>query len=255
MPEIDVHKPGSFCWIELGTTDQKAAKSFYGRLFGWSADDIPMGPDETYTMFHIDGKAAAAAFRLSAGPRWALYVSVSDADETSKRTASLGGKVVHGPFDVSTFGRMSVLSDPSQAIINVWQPMSHKGMDITGEENTFCWADLSTPDPAKARDFYAGLFGWTMLQDPHDASGYLHIQNGNEFIGGIPPSDMRDEHTPPHWLIYFQSVDCDGAAAKAKELGAVIHMPPMSLPKVGRIAVLADPQGAVFALYEPQNAA
>src|SRR5260370_10963800 len=59
MPNIDKHAPGDFCWIELATTDQNAAKSFYGTLFGWAVNDSPMGPNDFYSMFQIDGRQAA----------------------------------------------------------------------------------------------------------------------------------------------------------------------------------------------------
>jgi len=89
-----------------------------------------------------------------------------------------------GPFDVYTMGRMAVIQDPTGAVISVWQPMSHKGTTITGVPGTHCWADLSTTDVDKAKDFYQKLFGWEIAPGEHDTSGYLHIKNGKDFIGG-----------------------------------------------------------------------
>ena len=60
MTNIDKHPAGSFCWIELATTDQTAAKNFYGSIFGWSPNDNPMGPGEVYMIFQLDGRDAAA---------------------------------------------------------------------------------------------------------------------------------------------------------------------------------------------------
>jgi hypothetical protein len=87
----------------------------------------------------------------------------------------------------------------------------------------------------------------------HDTSGYLHIKNGDKFIGGIPPAAHRNPNAPPHWLLYFFVEDCDASAAKAKELGAKLHMEPMTMEGVGRMAIVADPQGAVFALFQPMR--
>jgi hypothetical protein len=248
--------------MELGTTDQAGAKRFYTSLFGWSPDDMPMGPDAAYTMFKLDGEYAAAAYQLDAAMRsmgipshWMLYISVANADESSRKASDLGGEVVKGPFDVFDAGRMSVIKDPTGVMFCIWQAGRNQGVGLVGEEGAFCWADLSTSDEAKAKEFYAGLFGWKIEASPNDPSGYLHIQNGADFIGGIQPSSMRNPHAPPHWLIYFQTSDCDGSVSKAQEHGATIHLPPMSLPNVGRFAVVADPQGASFALFEPQNAA
>ena len=61
MANIDTCAPGSFCWFELGTTNQDAAKSFYRSLFGWEANDMPMGPGSVYTMFTLEGRNPAAA--------------------------------------------------------------------------------------------------------------------------------------------------------------------------------------------------
>ena len=61
---------------------------------------------------------------------------------------------------------------------------------------------------------------------------------------------MRNPNAPPHWLIYFNVADVDASAAKAKELGAKFFVPPMSVEDVGRMAIMADPQGAVSAIFK-----
>jgi len=117
-------------------------------------------------------------------------------------------------------------------------------------DGTLCWADLMTSDVPRARQFYADLFGWAITPGPNDPSGYLHIKNGETFIGGIPPVGPQPG-VPSHWLLYFLASDCDGSAAKAKSLGANIYYGPTTLEGVGRWAVVADPQGAAFAIFQP----
>ena len=260
MPRIEKHKPGSFCWIELSTTDQNAAKAFYSSLFGWAVNDIPMGPNDAYTIFQLQGGDVGAACTLrpeqrSQGvpPHWLLYVAADNADAAATRAAKLGGKVLAPAFDVMDVGRMAVLQDPTGAAFCVWQAKRHVGVTVTGVDGTLCWADLSTPDQARAGKFYADLFGWKLSEDTDDdpPSGYMHIQNGEDFIGGIPPASYRDSHTPPHWLPYFMTADADAATVKAEGLGATILVPAMNVDKTLRIAVVADPQGAVFALFQP----
>jgi len=158
--------------------------------------------------------------------------------------------VMGGPFDVMTYGRMAVLQDPTGAVFSIWQAKSHPGTQVAGEPGAFCWADLSTPDVAGAKRFYEAVFPWHLAPGEKDPSGYLHIKNGDHFIGGVPPAGYRDPKTPPHWLLYFQVVSSDASTAKAKELGARVYMEPMSMEGVGRWSVVADPQGAVFALFE-----
>jgi len=78
----------------------------------------------------------------------------------------------------------------------------------------------------------------------------LHIQNGEEFIGGVPPSKHMPPNVPPHWMTYFYVNDCDASAAAATAAGGTVHMGPMTIEKVGRMAIIADPQGAVFAIFK-----
>jgi uncharacterized protein len=255
MTNIDKHQPGSFCWIELATTDQPAAKNFYSGLFGWQINDAPMGPSEVYTIFRLEGRDAAAGYTLRPDqkgipPNWTLYITVDNADAAVTRATKAGGKVHAPAFDVMDAGRMAVIADPTGAIFCVWQAGKNKGIGITGVDGTLCWADLSSPDPDRARKFYADMFGWKFGVDTDDPSGYVHIQNGEEFIGGLPPAKYRQPGTPPHWLPYFYTSNCDAAAAKAKQLGAKFCMEPTTMENVGRFGVLADPQGATFAIFQ-----
>jgi len=260
MAIIDKHSPGSFCWLELATTDQAAAKTFYTSLFGWTVNEFPMGPSDLYTIFQVDGRQAAAAYTMrpeqraqGVPPNWLLYISVASADDTAARAGQLGGKVHAPPFDVMDLGRMAVLQDPTGAIFAVWQPKMHGGIQIAGVPGTMCWADLSTPDPARAKEFYEGLFGWKIHAAEKDTSGYLHIENGATMIGGVPPAQYRNPNAPPHWLIYYYVADVDASTDKAKQLGAKVYLAPMTMEKVGRWSVLADPQGAVFAVFKEQH--
>ncbi len=258
MPNIETHAPGAFCCVELATTDQAAAQAFYGQIFGWSAKSFPTGPDEAYTIFQQDGRDAAAACKLrpdqlSRGvlPHWNLYVAVQSADDTAARAEQLGAKVLALPFDVFDAGRMAVLQDPTGAVFSLWQPNKYPGIGIIGSHGTLCWADLSTPDQARAGQFYSDLFGWQIMKEDEDpAHNYWHIKNGEEFIGGIPPASHRLPGTPAHWLAYFTVSDCDTTAAAAKNLGANLYMPPTDFEDVGRISVIADPQGATFAIFK-----
>lgn len=259
MTNIDKHKPGAFCWIELGTTDHNAAKKFYTSLFGWSTKDMPTGPSGVYTIFELQGRAAAAGYGLNPAqraqgvpPHWMLYMAVDKADTSAARAAQLGGTVVMQPFDVMDAGRMAVLTDPTGAYFCVWEARRNPGIGIAGVEGTLCWADLNTPDPERAKAFYSGLFNWQLNADTDDdpPSGYIHIQNGDDFIGGMPPVRPNNPRMPAHWLAYFQVTNCDAVAEKARKLGAKFHLEPMSMENVGRLAILADPQGAVFAIFQ-----
>src|SRR5436305_1335341 len=121
------------------------------------------------------------------------------------------------------------------------QAKKQTGIGVAGEDNALCWADLSTPDPQRGSKFYSDLFGWGVEKGQNDPSDYLHIKNGEDYIGGIPPAHHRDPRVPAHWLIYFQVADVEASAAKAQELGAKIMMPPRKMEGVGSFAIISDP--------------
>jgi len=261
MSKINGQPAGNFVWLELATTDQEAAKRFYGSVFGWTAQDFPMGASGAYTMFSLHADLTGAAFTLSepetavgVRPHWQLYVSVDNADATAQRATELGASVVHAPFDVMTFGRMAVFQDPTGAFFSVWQARDHKGIGVYGENGALCWADLMTRDRARAMDFYGRLFGWefTVGKDK-DPAAYQHIMNGGHGVGGMPPSGTMPAEVPAHWLAYIQCADCDATATKAKELGGRVLMPPTSIEGQPRYAVISDPQGAAIALFTPAH--
>jgi hypothetical protein len=257
MTTISKHSPGSFCWMELGTIDQNSAKKFYSNLFGWSPNEIPMGPGEFYTIFKLKDRDTAAAYTLrkdqqvqGVPPHWMLYIASDNVDQSSRRAAELGATILAQPFDVMDVGRMAVVVDPTGAHFCIWQAKKNNGIGVKNEDGAFCWADLSTPDTERASRFYSQLFGWKLEKGEKDPSGYLHIKNGEEFIGGIPPIEHRDPKAPPHWLLYFQASDCDASVNKAKQNGAKVYFGPKSMEGIGRWAILADPQGAMFSVFQ-----
>lgn len=260
MPTVEHYAPGEFCWIELATSNQNAAKSFYDALFGWTVRDVPIGPDSTYTLFELQSRIAAGAFSLSAEesaagipPHWHLYVGVASVDESAKKAQELGGKLMEGPFDVTDRGRAALVQDPTGAFLSLWEARKRIGLGVTAEPGSFCWAELNTPDQARAKTFYEGLFAWKLVPGQGKDSGYLHIMNGESYIGGVPPTRPGSASAPPHWLIYFATADVDKTFQKARDMRARILLRPMDFEGVGRVAMLADPQGAAFALYREQT--
>jgi predicted enzyme related to lactoylglutathione lyase len=261
MPHVEKHAPGNFCWIELATTDQSAAKEFYSELFGWTIGEFPMGPKDFYATFKIEGRDVAAVYTLRPEQQargvlahWSLYVAVENADTAADRARGLGAIVIAEPCDVYDVGRMAVVQDPTGAVFSMWQAKRHNGFGINGVPGTFCVADLSTSDQDGASRFYEQLFKWRIGKEDEDPShNYYHLFNHDEFIGGILPPAFRNPGAPPHWQIYLLVSDCDVVATKAKGLGAKLHMPPTKIEDIGRMAVMADPQGAAFAIFEAER--
>ncbi len=118
------------------------------------------------------------------------------------------------------------------------------------------WTDLATPDLAASRQFYGTLFGWDFAdEDTGDPENpYVMVrQGGNDVAGMMKLSpEMQAGGMPPVWSTYVTVTDVDAAATKAKELGGVVLSGPMDVMEAGRMAVLADPAGAVFCVWQPK---
>lgn len=249
MPKVSSFQPGTFCWVELSTTDAKGAKAFYTGVFGWEVNEIPMGEQGSYFIFQHEGSDAAAMYEQSPDekaeeipPHWSSYISVSKANSAAQKTVNLGGHLIAGPFDVMDLGRMAILMDPQRAMFAVWEAKNHAGAGVVNEPGALCWNELYASDLVRVRGFYTNLFGWKMKVSPE----YTEIYIGETPIGGM----MQMPGMPPNWMPYFAVSDADAFCRKAKSLGAAIHKEPTDIPNAGRFAVLADPQGASFAIIK-----
>ncbi len=121
----------------------------------------------------------------------------------------------------------------------------------------FVWYELLAIDQARAKSFYTAVLGWTTedWQSDPAADPYTMWMNRGTPLGGIMalPEGAKAAGAPSHWLAYVSTPDTNATLGKATGTGAKALMGPMDVPTVGRIAVLADPQGAVIAIYTPAN--
>jgi hypothetical protein len=120
----------------------------------------------------------------------------------------------------------------------------------------FVWYDLMTSDPKAAEDFYTKLIGWGTRQWEAGNEPYTLWTNHDTPIGGVMelPEQARNAGAPPHWLAYIAIDDIGSATARIEKLGGSVLHGPVDLPNAGAFAVLADPQGAVFAIYSSADA-
>jgi predicted enzyme related to lactoylglutathione lyase len=246
------YAPGTFSWCDLTTADQDGAKAFYCELFGWTAEDMPVGDGVVYSMMLRDGKRVAAISpqperqRDAGAPTmWNSYISVTDADAIVERAKELGG-AAHAPaFDVMDAGRLAVLQDPEGAFFMVWQAGQVHGAELVTDTGALVWNELATADLDAATAFYGELFGWTFNPFEGSPAPYSVIVNAGRSNGGIAQPETA---VPPCWLPYFGVADLDAALATVERLGGRTHLGPMELP-MARVALAVDPQGAAFWLY------
>ena len=116
----------------------------------------------------------------------------------------------------------------------------------------FIWHELLTSDPDAAIPFYEHVIGWTLMPWDQDPAYRMFAWSGVPMAGVMAlPEEARAGGAPPHWLSYVSVRDLDATVGEAVRLGAMTYVEGMDIPNVGRIAVLADPQRAVFGVYEP----
>jgi uncharacterized protein len=121
---------------------------------------------------------------------------------------------------------------------------------------TFSWTDLNTTDQEAAKGFYSALFGWEFTDMPAgDGVVYSMGAIDGKWVGAISPQpqQQRDAGVPPAWNSYITVEDVDAIAARAGELGATVHAPPFDVMEAGRMAIVQDPQGAWFLLWQPNQ--
>ena len=119
------------------------------------------------------------------------------------------------------------------------------------------WVDVQTSDPIAAKAFYGALFGWEYDDQPvgHDADGndavYSMATKNGKHVAAIAPLPMPG--IPPHWNTYVTVADADATAAQVPDAGGSVMMAPFDVMDAGRMAVIADPTGAMLCLWQPTN--
>ncbi|MDQ1741543.1 MAG: uncharacterized protein QOE53_3195 [Pseudonocardiales bacterium] len=253
MPDRMSHPPATISWVDLATSDQAGAKQFYGGLLGWEYEDMPAGEGIVYSMAKHRGRSAAAISpqqpeEAAQGipPHWNVYVTVEDVDASAGKAREAGGKVLAPPFDVFDAGRMAVVADPAGAVLCLWQAGTNIGAEVVNEPGSMTWADCATTDPAAAQGFYSSLLGWRFDQMSEEPP-YWVIFNGERSQGGMtaPPPGV-----PSNWFPYFGVIGIEETMQIADAFGGTPFLGPVDVPNGSRFALIQDPQGAPFAIYE-----
>ncbi|MFE1308449.1 VOC family protein [Streptomyces sp. NPDC058755] len=247
-------RAGSPVWIDLGSPDTDAAAAFYGAVFGWQY--LSLGPEAGgYGFFQQDGRTVAALGPLTeegAASAWTTYFRSDDIETTAGAVTAGGGGVRVPPISVGE-GRLAQFTDPQGARFAVLE--SAMGLERTSGDNTLVWVELHVPDPEAAIRFYQGLFGWRSqeMHAPGMTYRVLSIAEGDQqegSFGGVAP--LQGEQETARWVPYFAVADADAVVTAVQGNGGAVLMPAADVPDVGRIAWLADPGQAMFAVLKPK---
>jgi predicted enzyme related to lactoylglutathione lyase len=253
MSNADIR--GRFIWHELTTTSPDGAAEFYTKLVPWKTQPSAL---PSYSVWTSGSGRTGGLAELEEGggsPQWLLYIGTADVDATVASALELGASVVTPATDVPDVGRFAVLEDPQGARFALFSPGGQEPAPaaVSGDAGEWSWHELATTDPEEAADFYVELFGWERgpSHDLGQMGTYQVIEHGGAEIGGI---HRVRPGTAPRWLSYLRVADASRAASDARAAGARVLNGPVEVPDGGRIVMLEDPQGAVFAVYEPSAA-
>lgn len=116
--------PNPFVHVELNTSDLDKAKTFYTKLFAWKLEDMPM-PQGTYTMIGVgEGTGGGMMTHPMPGAQsmWLPYVLVDDIEASTQKARTLGANVIRDVMEVPETGWLSIIQDPTGAVLGMWKP-------------------------------------------------------------------------------------------------------------------------------------
>lgn len=265
------------CWADAMLPDLAAGRRFYGELFGWTFTEGTAGY-RPYVWARLGGEDVAALVPKSDGRMptvWNVYLATGDAAAATARIREAGGRVIVAPRWIDDLGVVATAADPGGAVFGLWQTGSHPGFARRGEPGSYGWTEVHTREPRVVDAFYRTVFGYEAEPGPGRApesgaagarpgpkrpadvvlwsprgepTGPGHAVAGRVVIGEGPPAEL-----PAHFLTYFVVADCDHASRTAQRLGGRVLHEPEDTP-YGRFAVLADNQGAYFAVIDTSSA-
>jgi predicted enzyme related to lactoylglutathione lyase len=255
-PPTQEHHVGKVIFVELVTPNLASTEKFYLGLFGWGFQNVQANGLE-YAFASINGHLVAELVQkplppsAQRRPAWLGFIAVRDVDNTDRNALTNGAKVLFGPKDFPGRGREAVLSDPQGAVFAVMASSSGDPPDVMPLPGEWIWSALITSDPDADAAFYQKIFDYDVFDVSDDATSkhfMLASDNYARASANTLPSDRPSEH--PHWLNFVRVNDTAAMSARVVTLGGRVLVEPRIDRHGGKIAVVADPHGAIFGLFE-----
>jgi hypothetical protein len=248
MGRVERYPAGSFCWIDLGTTDMTGARRFYPGLFGWELVDVGSA-GAPYLIARLDGLDVCGLHEhsMEEGSGWTSYVAVDDVDVVRERARELGAELVGEVVELPGTARIATVRDPAGALVTFWEPKGFAGAGVVNEAGTWSWNELVAPDLDRAAAFYGPLLGWQTDRAP-GAIDRRAFRSGDRLIAGghtLGPGEAPE----PRWDVSFRVADVHDAVDRVEALGGHVVLAPMEIP-IGRFTIVTDNAGVPMTLTE-----
>ncbi|HEY3895651.1 MAG TPA: VOC family protein [Pseudonocardiaceae bacterium] len=258
MTESTSFSPGLVCWIDASSTDPARSRDFYAGLFGWTYHIDPDPDRGYYTTALCNGQPVAGlsgvAVQEGQPVAWRLYLASANITHTAELLTGWGGQLLYGPADAGAETSVMIGADPTGGVIGFWEPGPPWPFH-TADPGALIWAELNTWDGATADQFYANLFGYQQDQigDGQNVDYTSWSRGGSTMLARIQMNEDWASGVASHWLPHFTvhpEVGTDAMVNRVIELGGRVDVFPYDT-ELGRIARVADPCGASFALVDP----
>ena len=245
-----VAEPGYVGWFELLTEDATAASAFYRDLFDWELQRQESG---NYLVIH-DGELIAGISEIDRITQeidettWLVGVVVEDLHASVATARRLGGKVLRDVTTAEQLAHWAVVEDAQGGQILLLDPIRLRALGGEPGPGHLVWTELWTTDVEASSDFYTEVVGWDRANVEHPDGAYALFQSGRKPRAGLVPIDTEQLETG--WAPYIGVIDLEATLARARELGGEVLLEPSPEIYDGLVAVLADPTGVGFLVYQ-----
>lgn len=240
--------PGAVVWFDLLTEDADAVLEFYGELFGW---DIQVHTPSHHVVVH-NGQPIAGISQIEnedpdgGGAFWLAGIVVDDVDKAVKRATRRGAPVHVQPADSAGYARYAIISDSEGIPVMLLDPFTNLGGDHG--PGSWVWAELWARNPDSAASFYEEVVGYKKGQTEVGGAPYQVFKTRDEIRAGLVKTPH--EKIKPAWAPYLLVADLDDVIARTPKLGGTVLAQPDTFSSLGSVALLADPTGAAFFVYQ-----
>ena len=245
--------PGKFVWADLVTDDVPAARTFYGRLFGWTFRDVG-----NYIIASNEERPLCGMFQRprpanqpEAKPRWLGFISVSSVERAQRAVTKAGGRVLAEPRKMPRRGDQAIFADAEGVVFGVIRSSSGDPQDFLPEPGDWIWIQLLSRNARKAAEFYRDVGGYEIIENAvgNGSSDYVLASKGyaRATVRTIPPARKQVQ---PNWLPFVRVKNVVESVGQARQLGGKALLEPKPELFGGKVAVIADPTGAAIGLLE-----
>ena len=245
---VQAGAPGQVVWVDLLTEDAATAIDFYRQLLGWKIEPYSSGN----FVVSNDGRPIAGISEIKDANRegeealWLVGMAVPDLADSVAAARKLGAKVHRDVGRVEGFASFAILEDPQGAAFMLLAP--ERPFDEAKTVGSWVWTELWTHDTDAASKFYGKVIGYEQAEIDRSDDSYVLFQTEGEHRAGLV--EIENKQVDPIWAPYLGVADLAATVAQAEGLGGRVLLAPDPKLGEGRVALLADPTGGAFFIYE-----